>query len=451
MTASLRPSPGAPRSYHFPRTVDRRLQNGLTVICAPLRRLPAVTVLFTADAGAEHDPVEQAGVGALSAQALGEGTSSRTANDIAGAFERLGGELQTDASWSHAECGTTVLAAHLPECLSLLAEVVHSPRFPEEGVLRLRQERLADLLQQRAEPRGLADDLFAECCFAAGDRYALPSGGSEGTVEALTPEIVRAHYTARYAPPSGLLIIAGDVDADEAIRWADQAFGAWSSAVVPSRDEARITPRSSRAVHIGHRPEAPQTEIRIGHASVPRTHPDFYALSVMNAILGGLFNSRINLNLREAHGYTYGAFSGFDWRCSGSVFEVSTAVKSEVTAAAVSEIMREIEHMRAQRVREDELSLARDYLTGVFPLRFETTAAIADAIALRHSYGLAPAYYDEFRSRIAAIQLDDVHRVANEHLRPERMQIVVVGDAALITEPLDALGLGEVRKVDTIP
>lgn len=448
MTTAQRPTPGAPRPYNFPASVEHQLANGMTVISVPMTRLPAATLLFTADAGAERDGVTKAGASSLTAQALGEGTSTHTAAEVASAFERLGGELLADAGWTHAEAGTTVLSGRVPGTMALLAEVVRDPAFPEVGVRRLQQERLADLLQQRAEPRGQADDLFAECCFTAGDRYALPAAGSEQSVGACTGETFRALYGTHYTPRSSVLIVSGDVPADAVIQMAEVAFGSWEDRIETPTPEPLVVGRTERAVYVGHRPDAPQSEIRVGHASVPRTHPDFYAIAVMNAILGGLFNSRINMNLREERAYTYGAFSAFDWRRHGSIFEVSTAVKSDVTAAAVSEILTEIRRMRDEAVRPEELSLAVDYLTGVFPLRFETTAAIADAIAFRKHFGLSPAYYDEYRARISAITAVDVQRVADTHLRPERMQVVVVGDATLISEPLAALGVGEVRRID---
>lgn len=448
MSAVTRPTPRPPRPYAFPGTVAHRLPNGMEVISVPLHRLPAATVLFTADAGSEYDPPNTAGVGALAAQALGEGTTAHSAAELAAAFERLGGELLSDAGWTHAECGTTVMRGRVPETLERLAEVVRTPSFPDDGVHRLQQERLADLLQQRAEPRGLADDLFAECCFAAGDRYGLPSAGSELTVRACTVERVKAEYAERYAPRSSLLIVSGDVAPDDVMRLAEAAFGTWDDRVTPARSAVDVVPRHERTLYLGHRADAPQSEIRIGHASVPRTHADFYALTVMNAILGGLFNSRINMNLREQRAYTYGAFTSFDWRRNGSVFEASTAVKSDVTAEAVTEILQEIRRMREEPVRPDELSLATEYLTGVFPLRFETTAAIADAIAFRQYFGLSPTYYDEYRERIGAVTAYDVQRVADAHLRPERLQVVVVGDAATVRAPLEALGLGAIRGVD---
>ena len=451
MSWENRPAPGVPRPYAFPRTHTHRLGNGLTLVTVPLHRLPVATLLFTTEGGGEQDTASLAGVELLTAQALGEGTETRMAAEVAADFERLGGVLHLDAGWTHGECGTTVLSQTASETMSLLAEVVRNASLPESGVERLRRERLADLHQQRAEPRGLADDLFTECCFAPGDRYSLPVGGNEHSVEACSVARVREHYRARYTPARCVLIVAGDVAEETALALAESAFGSWEPIVPEATPALTIVAKPTCGVYVGHRPDAPQSEIRVGHSSVPRTHEDFYAIAVMNAILGGLFNSRINLNLREAHAYTYGAFSAFDWRRSGSVFEVSTAVRSDVTALAITEILREIERMQTEVVRADELSLATDYLTGVFPLRFETTAAIADAIAFRKHVGLGSEYFDTYREQIALVTTSDVQRVAQAHLDPKRMQIVVVGDAEQIERPLAGLALSDVRRIERAP
>ena len=332
--------------------------------------------------------------------------------------------------------------------MRLLGDVVRTPVFPEPDVLRLRDERLAELLQQRAEPRGLADDMFSRFVYSPASRYSLPDRGPEETVRALTRWDVDAHYRARYAPGATTLIIAGDVSPDGVFALAEEIFGDWvATAGAPPLIIAEAAGRE-RAVHLVAKSDAPQSELRIGHTAVPRAHPDFYAISVMNAILGGLFNSRINLNLREVHAYTYGAFSSFDWRREASAFEISTAVRSDVTAAAVREVLGEVGRMREERVAESELSLARDYLTGVFPIRFETTAAIADAIATRESYRLESDYYDSYRERIAAVSGDDVLRVAQHHLHPERLQVVAVADPAAVRASLDELGVGPVIDYD---
>lgn len=451
MTAPLRPTPGEPRAYAFPYTERQTLTNGLTVITAPIPRLPAVTVLALADAGAESDPPARAGLAAITARALAEGTRRLSGDELADTFERLGGELDTDAGWSRAECETTVLASHLEPTLTLIGDVLREPAFGEHDVIRLREERLAELLQIDAEPRELADDQFARIAFGPTSRYAEPVAGSSSSVPALTQQDVVLHFSGRYRPGNITVIMAGDLKSDSAFALAESIWGQWEpgSSETPPRVGSGVALR--RAVHIVARPDAPQTEIRVGHPSVPRLDPDFHAITVMNAILGGLFNSRINLNLRERHAFTYGAFSSFDWRRQASLFEVSTAVRSDVTAAAVTEILTEIDRICEADVSEKELSLARDYLAGVFPIRFETTAAIASAIATQESFNLDPRYYDEYRDRIAAVTVADVRRVAERVLDPQRLQVLLVGDPQMIRGPIEALDLGEVHDVAPTP
>lgn len=447
MSAPTKPGSGAPRIYTFPLADRHTLANGLTVVTAPLRRLPAVTILVIVGAGGETDPPDQAGLGSLTAKGLSEGTRRFSGDALADAFESLGGELSTDAEWTRAECGITVLAHRLERTLALMADVLREPAFVEHDVTRLREERLAELLQIEAEPRELADDHFARIAFGQTTRYAEPVAGSALSVGGLATEDVQRHFARHYVPGNVTIIVAGDVDSARTAQLADRIWGGWKPGASLGRPGPSEVATARRAVHIVSRSDAPQTEIRVGHPSVPRTHPEFHAISVMNAILGGLFNSRINLNLRERHAFTYGAFSSFDWRRETSLFEISTAVRSDVTAAALTEILTEVDRIRVADVSESELSLARDYLTGVFPIRFETTAAIADAIATRESFGLDENYYEEYRDRIAVISVDDVRRVAERVLDPAHMQILVVGDPGMIRGPVEALELGEIHEV----
>jgi zinc protease len=449
MSASQRPGAGPPRPYTFPGAHRELLSNGLTVHVVPLRRLPVATAVIMADAGAECDPRAQSGVASITVDAMAEGTRQRDAATLADAFELLGGSLDTAITWAHAEVSSTVLVTHLPAALQLLAEVAREPAFPEGEVVRLREERLAELLQQRTEPRGLADDMFARFSFAASSRYAVAEGGDDRSVAAISRGDVDAHHRRFLVPSRSALIVAGDVDVRHVLQQAEAVLGDWQGEgeAMPAVD---VTPaRTARAVHVVAKPDSPQSELRVGHASVARTHPDFHALTVMNAILGGLFNSRINLNLRETHAYTYGAFTHFDWRRRASSFEVSTAVQSEVTADAVREILTEIDRMRDELVSDAELSLAVDYLTGVFPIRFETTEAIADAIVMREGYGLPTDYFDRYRERVSAITAADVLRVAQTHLQPDRLQIVAVGDPSIVEAKLDSLGLGPILLYDS--
>lgn len=440
-----RPTPGPSRTYRFPAFERLTLPNGLSVVVAPVSKLPVVSVLALVDAGAATDPSGSEGIAQLTARALVEGTERSDGAELAERFERLGTALDTSTDWDSTAARVTVTAPRLVESMMLLAEVLRVPRFPAREIERLKQERLAELLQQQAEPRGLADDMFGRFAYAPDSRYALPDGGTEATVNALSPEGVSQFYHARYAPSSTTLIVVGDVTTATAGAIAADTFGTWVGATVPPHTVSDCPSRSTRAIHVVGKEGAPQSELRVGHVGVPRLHPDYFPIVVMNAILGGLFSSRINLNLREAHAYTYGAFSSFDWRRGAGPFTVATAVRSDATDAALGEIMLEIERMRADEVTEAELSLATSYLDGVFPIRFESTNAIANALASVVSYGLPNDYFDRYRANIRAVTAADVLHAAREHIHPEQLQIVTVGDPGIIRGPLERSALGPVH------
>lgn len=437
-----RPQAGTPGPYEFPHTTRFALTHGLRVVVAPMHRLPLVSVIAVVDAGAAGDAAGREGLAMLTAAALAEGTVDRDGPALVEAFERLGTTVESGAEWDDATVQLTVTPARFDEAMALLAEVVMAPRFAEGDVERLKAERFAELLQQQVEPRGLADERFARVVYAPASRYARAAGGWPATVRALDVAQTRAWHALRYGGATTTLIVAGDVTPDAVHAVVERRFGAWARAVEPApavHTEART---AERAVHVVAKVDAPQSELRMGHVGLPRGHRDYFSVVVMNAVLGGLFSSRINLNLRERHAYTYGAHSGFDWRRAAGPFVVATAVKTEVTDAAVREILREIDQIRDAEVTADELALATDYLAGVFPVRYETTGAVASALAMATVYGLPGDYFSTYRDRVAAVTRADVLAAARTHLRPEAVQILAVGDAAAITEPLAALHLG---------
>ena len=443
-----RPGPSAPRPYHFPRFHRRHLSNGVQLVIAPISKLPLATVIVLADAGAVAEPDDRTGVAQLTAQLLLEGTEASDGARLTQRFELLGASVDSYADWDAAGVRLTALTENLPAAFDLLAEVVRTPAFRERDVERLKAERLAELLQLRAEPRGLADELFTRFLYDPRSRFARPEGGDEASVAALTRDDVRAFFRSRYQPAALTVVIAGDVTPEGAEALVDRAFGDWRGPT-PGRSRTVDAPaRTTRAVHVVSKAEAPQSELRIGHVGLPRTHPDYFPAVVMNAVLGGLFNSRINLNLREAHGYTYGAFSSFDWRRQAGPFVVSTAVQSEVTEASAREALGEIDRIRTEPITAEELSLATSYLDGVFPIRYETTAAIATALTGMVVYGLPESYFDAYRERVRAVGRDDVLRAAREHLHPESLQLLVVGDPAVVRPPLEALGFGPLTVYD---
>ncbi len=441
MSASLgkaapRPRAAAPREYHFPRFTQHVLPNGVGVIVAPVAKLPLVTVLAVVEAGASTDPDGKEGIASLTARLLLEGTRDLDANALSDRFERIGAAIEVHADWDVTVASLTALRGRLPEAFSLLRDILRDPAFPEREVSRLKGERLADLLQQQAEPRTLADDRFYEAVYDGSSRYARPEAGSTTTVRALTREDVLAFHSARYVPTGVTLVVAGDVSEQDALSLAAERFSDWTG-TAPS-PVARIVDagRAGKLVRVVGKSDAPQSEVRVGHRGLKRNIPDYFATTVMNAVLGGLFSSRINMNLREAHGYTYGANSLFEWRRHAGPFMVSTAVKSEVTGAAVREILNEIVRMRAGQIDDGELTLATHYLDGVFPIRYETTSAIATALANMHIFGLPKDYYDTYREHVRGVTTAGVLQAAKSHLRADDLCIVVVGDPAVIVDQL---------------
>jgi len=452
---SRRPVPGEPRPYEFPDTVRATLANGLRVIVTPMpqRELAAASLALRAGAADEADAVGGATV--LAARGLTEGTEVRDAIALTEAAERLGASIHAEAGWDATSAGLDVPVSRLAPALDLLAEVVRRPSFPEAEIDRLRDERLTDLLQARADPRRRADEAYVSSIYAPSSPYHRPAGGAAPTVEVLTPVELRAVHDAAYVPSRAALVVAGDVDPDEVLRVAEALFGDWGgpdeSEPRPIDDTSAVT---SRFVRVVHRSGAVQSEIRIGHPGLRRLHPDYHAVAVMSAILGGLFNSRLNMNLREEKGYTYGASAGFDLRRARGPFTARAAVNTEVTVPALHEFLVELDRIREAPVTDAELKAARDYLVGVFPLRFETPGPVAGSLAGLFVHRLPDDELERYRGSIEAVTAADVQRVAREHIRPEAAAVVLVGDHDAFGEALEAAAIGPVeviRDADPVP
>lgn len=442
MTNSTRPQPGPPREYHFPKFQQHSLENGIRVIIAPVPKLPVVTVLAVIDATAVADPAGKEGVAEITAQALRDGTATIDGTRLTLELEKLGTSLEVGADWDSTVASLTVLRDKIDKAFALFSSVIMSPAFRADDVDRLRSERLAERVQILDEPRGLAEESFARFAYADNSRYSEPMSGSSQAISAITRDDIVAFHSTNYTPDATTLILVGDLTVEEGVKLAESAFGRWTGKRAQRATAIDRPARAGRASQIVSKSDAAQSELRIGHVGVPRTHADYFPIVVMNAVLGGLFSSRINLNLREAHGYTYGASSYFDWRRQAGPFVISTAVQSEVTGAAISETLKEIDRMRKEKIGEDELSLATDYLEGVFPIRYETTGAIAAALAGMVTFGLPEDYYDTYRTRICSVTTQDVLEAARTHVKPDELQVVVVGNPAILESQIKALDIG---------
>jgi zinc protease len=433
------PPPGAPRPYHFPQVTRRTLDNGLKILVAESHNAPLVSFRALVRSGADQDSAETAGLASMTAELLDEGAGERDGVQIAEDAGLLGASLATGADWDASYISMDVLSRNVDPSVDIFADVVRRPAFPDDELERVRTERLMELLQQRNEPAAIAGKRFANLLYGSG-AYGNSVTGNPDSIGRLTGETIRRFYETNYAPNNAAVVVAGDIDAQRAVDHMERAFASWESR--PESIRPVIAPSSveSNRIYLIDRPSAVQSEIRIGHVGVARSTEDYFPLSIMNALLGGVFNSRINLNLRERHGYTYGARSTFAFRRQAGPFVVSAPVRNEVTRESIDEVLSELRRIRTGDVETSELDDTKNYLIGVFPAMVQTASDVAGRLLDMELYGLPQDYFDRYRENIGAVTKDDVERVAAKYIDPDRMLIVVVGNAAQIREPLGNLG-----------
>lgn len=434
------PSPTAPRPYRFPDVTRVTLPNGLHLLVAENHNAPLVSLRALVRSGADHDDAKTAGLAAITADLLDEGAGGRDAMQLSEDIGTLGGSLGTGADWDASYMSLDVLARTSEEALSIFADVTERATLPADGLERVRAERLNDLLQQRNEPSSIAGKRFAHLLYGSGS-YGNSIGGSPESVARITIDDIRHFHRQHYVPNNSSVVITGDITPARAVELATVAFGDWAPGTETRRPS--VTPRSidRSQIYVIDRPQAVQSEIRVGHLGVARDCADYFALSVMNSILGGVFNSRINLNLREKHGYTYGARTQFAFRRQAGPFVVAAPVRNEVTREAVSEVLAELRRIRTGDIEPAELDDTRNYMMGVFPATVQTASDIAGRLIDMEVYGLAADYFDHYRENIGGVTRDDIVRVAQTYIDPERLFIVIVGNAAQIRESLATLAI----------
>ena len=446
------PSVGPAPPFVFPAARRTRLTNGLDVTTVEHRKMPVVSSVLLLRCGAASDPVDQAGLASLTAALLDEGTRNLTGLEVYERFGRLGAQFDVDAGMDATVVRLTTLAGVAGEGLSLLAELVIEPRFDHEAFDRLRALRLDRLAQLREVAPALADRAFARVLYGRRSYGHLPSG-TEGEVRSLTRNDVVAFHARGYRPALAALIVVGDGTHEALVGMAEAAFGGWTDAPVPSAPEpavehSEVASELPRLVVVD-RPGAAQSEIRIGHVAVSRDTPDYFPLLVLNMAFGGQFTSRLNLNLREDKGYTYGVCSVFEFRRRPGPFMVQTSVETAATSASVREVLDEIRAVRDGRpVTRLELARATSGLTRGYPRGFETAEQIARGLAQVALHGLPDDHFSQFGHRVEAVNEADVARVAREHLDPGRLSTVIVGDRAEVADSLAEVGLGSPTEVD---
>jgi zinc protease len=435
------PQPGAFPKVTFPKFEERRLKNGLSVYIVQNHEQPIVSMSLYLRAGSIYDPKRREGLAATVSDMMTKGTERRSATQIAEEIDFVGGALFASASWDALTIGVTVLSKFLGVGLDLLADVVQYSTYPEEELERVRLQRLAGLRHAKADAGFLSDMVFSKLVFPQ-HPYSQQASGTEESVEQMKRIDVVRFVQDYFGPDNAFVVAAGDINTEAFLALLDDLLGSWSGAPMRATgfESPGITP--GRQIGLIDKEGAVQSAVRVGHVGIPRNTPDYIPLSALNMLLGGYFNSRINLNLREKNGFTYGARSMFDARFLSGPFLVSTEVRTEVTVRAVEEIISEITRIALDPVTDEELQTVKNYMIGSFPLQIETPQQIANRIAMIVLYGLDRDYYDTYRDKLAALTVTDLHRVARQYLHPDALTIVASGNVQALQS-----GMGEFGEV----
>jgi zinc protease len=440
------PRPGPERPFSFPQLLRRRLSNGIDAWTAEQHDVALVSVIALVRAGAAFDPVDRPGLAAVTADLLDEGCGDLDALALHETIGRFGAQVETEVGADAALLGLTTLARFAKPAFDVLADMLARPRLDERDFERVRDLRLNRLLQLREMPPALAERTFTHRIYGAHPYGHLPIG-SEPSLGSMTVEETRSFHRRLYHPSCVTIIAVGDASHDELAALSEETFGRWQpeGPAPPLVDPANvpIVPDSLDRLVVVPRAGAPQSELRIGHMAAQRNTPDYHALVALNMVLGGQFVSRINLNLRERKGYTYGARTTFDFRRGPGPFVLHASVQSDSTTDAVREVFAELEAIRSDRpVTSEELELGRASLTRGYPRGFETAEQVARSIAQLALYDLPGDYFTEFVPRVLELTPEDLGRVARAHIDPSKLVTVIVGDREKIG-PLTDLGIGE--------
>ena len=440
------PRPIASRDVKFPPYAVKTLANGLQVIAVSHHEQPAVSVRLIVRAGAAQDPADKPGVAALAATLLDQGTTTKTAEQIANAVDSIGGAMGTGAGSDLSFINAVVMKDSLAFGLDIVSEVAQHPAFAAEEIERQRQQSLSAMQVSYDDPEFLANVVFDRLVYGF-HPYGRPQTGTPQSLAAVTRADLLAFHKKWFGANNAILAIVGDVTAEEAFAGAERAFGKWTKSEAEPAKPVDPPPPTRRVVVID-KPGAVQTEIRAGNIAIPRKHDDFMALDLASKVLGGEGANRLHRVLRSERGLTYGASADFNALKQAGDIVAQTNTRSETTGETLRLVVDEIWKIQRERAGERELEGAQEYLTGSFPLTIETPSQIALQILNAVFFGLNMNDLQTYRERVNAVRVDDVQRVARSYLHPDRLTIVLVGDAAAFTKQLPGAGFD---KFEVIP
>jgi len=442
-----KPEPKTVAPLILPTIQRAALSNGLALMLVEHHELPVVQFQLVLKSGSSQDPIEKSGLASLSAQMMDEGTGKRSSLQIADDLDFIGARLSVSSSDDATFASLLTIKEHLPGALEIYSDVLLNPSFPQSEWDRIKKSHLTNLMARNDRPATVASNVFGLLTYGRSHPYGQPSGGTKSSVDAIALDDLKGFYKKTFVPNNGTLIIVGDVTMKEMKPMVEKYFGSWKKGPV-LKSKFPATPEiAATQIYLVDKPKAAQSEIRIGHVGVARNTDDYFAVTVMNTILGGQFSSRINLNLRETKGYTYGARSSFVMQKEAGPFVASSAVKSSVTDSSVIEFMKELRGIRDEDVTQKELEFAINSLVRRHPRGFETPGQIAGQLMNLVLYNLPDDYFNTSIQNIQKVTVKEVRHVAEKYINPKAMNIVIVGDDAMISEALEKLGYGAVHRL----
>jgi zinc protease len=444
---NTQPKPGAAKPLQLATPTTATLPNGLTLILSEKHEVPIVAANLVFRGGSDSNPADKPGLANFAAAMLDEGTATRNALAIADQLAQLGASLGTGSSMDSMNVSARSLAKNFAATLDLVADVTLRPSFPADEIERQRAQRLGQLVQQRDNPAALVGTIAMQAVYGARHPYGFAEIGTEASVKAMTRADMQAFWKERFVPNNAALVVAGDITMPELRALAEKAFGAWERGS-PTRPQLGAPETTPARVVIVDKPGSPQTQLRVAAVGAERSSPDFRPLQVMNTVLGGSFSSRINMNLREEHGYTYGAQSQFTFRRAPGPFQVAAGIRTDVTGPAVSEVFKEVLRMAQSPMTADELQRAKDSMAYSLPGAFESSANAVNNFSNVFTYDLGLDYYSRYAAQVNAVTIQQTAAVAKKYLVSENMVVIAVGDRSKIEIPLRELGLGPLEVWD---
>jgi zinc protease len=446
---SKKPVEGTTPKFILPKIQKTVLSNGLNVMLVEHGELPVIQMQFVFQTGATSDPLDKPGIANLTMRLLDAGTKKRTALEIADEIDYIGASLNASTGYDGSFVNVLTLKKHLSKVLEIVSDVLQNPTFPQSEFDRIKKEVLTNLLQQKDRPEVIVGKVFSKVMYGDKHPYGNPVDGTDASVNEINIEDVKKFYETYFYPNNATLIVVGNTKLAELKTALEKHLSTWKSKEISTMATPKVYGDTPSGIFMVDKAKAAQSQIRVGAIGVSRGTPDYFALEVMNMILGGNFNSRLNWNLREQKGYTYGVRSGFAYRKEAGPFSASGGFKSNVTDSCVSEILKEIKKIKETDVSEDELVFAKNGLVRALPRLFETPAQISSQLANLVLYNLSDSYFNSYIPNIEKITVKDIRTVSEKYLSPDKMAIVIVGDVELNKLALEKLNLGRVNLLDS--